>query len=547
MAGLTLKQFVGVLGHELGHFGQRTGMGLTRIIRGVNYWFARVAFERDRWDEKLGEWMRSEWSLFSLTARLSAFVVTLSRTVLRFLMTAGNAISCYMMRQMELDADTYEAQLVGAETFAATAYQLRILDLAAHAGRADVGEMWRENRVPENLPRLVAVKAESPPAAVRENVEKYMLAATTQILDTHPSDAERSEHAKKVVGPGIFQTEGPATVLFRDFDALCREVTFVMYRQLIGEEVQPHHLVGHDEVLRWNRRGKEFAETNQRFFQGSLDPDGPFFLGTVTIRRNLDHDVVVEQVLRGRNRYEEVLKCALEGQRRYIEGRQRERKALTAERIASAGLPFDPEDFGLSSPSEDEAAERQKQALKIQEDFWPDFQRIRDVTRERLVASLEALLDPQVGGIVREAPSIDTIESWLSTLSTLEKAHPFVDAIQNNVQAIDELMSRANSERNNENLNFEINTLVNRTYHSLVKVRKIVGSAVYPFECSGGDTKLIDYLTDAATFPEFDRVYPAARKLVDGVYGLYFRIIGELATLVERVEEAVGLSRLEAR
>ena len=48
VAGLSVRQFGGVLAHEFGHFSQGAAMGLTFIVRSVNAWFARVVYERGR-------------------------------------------------------------------------------------------------------------------------------------------------------------------------------------------------------------------------------------------------------------------------------------------------------------------------------------------------------------------------------------------------------------------------------------------------------------------------------------------------------------------
>ncbi|MGV3756780.1 MAG: M48 family metallopeptidase, partial [Verrucomicrobiota bacterium] len=50
VAGLSAKQLAGVIAHEFGHFTQGFGMRLTYIIRSINAWFARIAYERDAWD-----------------------------------------------------------------------------------------------------------------------------------------------------------------------------------------------------------------------------------------------------------------------------------------------------------------------------------------------------------------------------------------------------------------------------------------------------------------------------------------------------------------
>src|SRR5262245_2666447 len=104
VAGLTLPQLAGVLAHEFGHFSQGTGMRLYRGIRGVNAWFDRVVHERDDWDASLQRGA-DEGGLAGVACMFAQMMVALGRKLLFGLMLAGHAISCFLSRQMEFDAD----------------------------------------------------------------------------------------------------------------------------------------------------------------------------------------------------------------------------------------------------------------------------------------------------------------------------------------------------------------------------------------------------------------------------------------------------------
>src|SRR5688572_21255127 len=52
-AGLTVRQFAGVVAHEFGHFNQSGGMSGSYLVRRLNGFFALVVFQRDRLDEWL--------------------------------------------------------------------------------------------------------------------------------------------------------------------------------------------------------------------------------------------------------------------------------------------------------------------------------------------------------------------------------------------------------------------------------------------------------------------------------------------------------------
>ena len=124
VAGMNMRSFGGVLAHEFGHFAQGLGMRLTYIVRSVNAWFARVVYERDSWDMKLEEAAESWDGWISIILQIARFFVWLSRRILWCLMHVGHAISCFALRQMEYDADSYEVQFAGSETFAKTSHCL---------------------------------------------------------------------------------------------------------------------------------------------------------------------------------------------------------------------------------------------------------------------------------------------------------------------------------------------------------------------------------------------------------------------------------------
>ncbi|HYG61753.1 MAG TPA: M48 family metallopeptidase, partial [Thermoanaerobaculia bacterium] len=107
-AGMTVEQLAGVLAHEFGHFGQRAGMRLSHIVRSVSYWFARVVYERDRFDARLEHAVKESGDFrIRLVAWIAAAFVWIGRTILKGLMYVGHVISSSLLRQMEFDADRY--------------------------------------------------------------------------------------------------------------------------------------------------------------------------------------------------------------------------------------------------------------------------------------------------------------------------------------------------------------------------------------------------------------------------------------------------------
>jgi Zn-dependent protease with chaperone function len=115
VSGLSLQQFAGIIAHEFGHFAQGFGMRLSYIIRRINGWFVRLVYERDAWDlwlEELG--MEGQDAGTLIVVNFARLGVGASRLVLKLLMLLAHAVSCFLLRQMEYDADSYAIKVAGS-------------------------------------------------------------------------------------------------------------------------------------------------------------------------------------------------------------------------------------------------------------------------------------------------------------------------------------------------------------------------------------------------------------------------------------------------
>jgi Zn-dependent protease with chaperone function len=247
VAGLSVRQFAGVLAHEFGHFAQGSGMRVTALVRQINYWFARVVFERDHWDAKLDDWSRhKDWRAL-IVVNLARGAIGVSRLVLKALMKAGHAVSSFLLRQMEYDADRYEIQLAGSVAFAQTMCRLRELSLAAHCAYQELGCACERNVLPADFPRFVIEQE----GAVTEGARVASAAAATSTAwwHSHPCDRDRARAAEIAAAPGVLVGgEGPASALFRNLDALSAMASQHHYSHDLNLDVSGVKLV-HGSVL----------------------------------------------------------------------------------------------------------------------------------------------------------------------------------------------------------------------------------------------------------------------------------------------------------
>jgi Zn-dependent protease with chaperone function len=269
VAGLTVRQFGGVLAHEFGHFAQGAGMRLTYIIRTINAWFSRIVYERDAWDEYLTDTARTIDLRIGVILHLSRLMIWLTRKLLWVFMMAGHGISCFMLRQMEFDADYYETQVSGSGGFASTAERLRLLGIGWQRAISQQQESYQGKRLVNDLPGLIAIETHRLPADLTEAVQAASREATTGWFDTHPSDLDRVRASERHSAAGVLVGESSASSLFADFSASAQKATEVYYRQECELELNDVRLLPLGEMAA-EAAAQADAERSLRQYFGEL-------------------------------------------------------------------------------------------------------------------------------------------------------------------------------------------------------------------------------------------------------------------------------------
>jgi predicted Zn finger-like uncharacterized protein len=161
-AGMTCRELAGVLAHEFGHFTQGSALRFSYLIRTVNMWFARLVYERDSWDIWLEEKAEDD-GILSFLFMVSTWAVWLVRRIIWCFLMAGNAVCSILLRQMEFDADLNEIRLAGSKAFRSSSEKLPILGIAESLAYDDLGDFWRDGRLPDNWAELIAANIERLP------------------------------------------------------------------------------------------------------------------------------------------------------------------------------------------------------------------------------------------------------------------------------------------------------------------------------------------------------------------------------------------------
>lgn len=244
VANLTARELAGVVAHEFGHFTQGVGMRLHYIINSINFWFARVAYQRDAWDVALERWAAGSGDIrIALVVWTIQISVWFSRLILKILMLIGLMVGGFMLRQMEYDADAYEIKVAGSDCFEQTMRKLAALEAAWNQASKELAASWKKDKtLPDNLPEIIRSSHARLPSAVLQKIDDTLGLHRTNLFDSHPSPADRIRQARKAADPGIFHDDRPASSLFVSFEHPSRFVTLLHYTDDIGIPINENML-----------------------------------------------------------------------------------------------------------------------------------------------------------------------------------------------------------------------------------------------------------------------------------------------------------------
>ncbi len=553
VGGLDVRQFTGVMAHELGHFSQGTAMRMTYIIRSVNAWFARVVYERDAWDQSLQEWAHSNEGWAMLIAVLIKLLVWLTRRILWLLMVAGHGISCFMLRQMEFDADRYEARVSGSSEFGRTSERVAMLSIGSQAAFSSLTDAWRERRLCDDLPMLISLRETEMPQNVRDEVRKMVNQRKTGLFDTHPADSDRIRSAVKENDPGIFHVSAPATALFADFGELAKDATMLFYMQVLGDEVKPEHVVPTGEIAQQVKQQQAGYEAARRFFQGLIHPARPVFpepSGSADDESQSAEELpdlrtaMASAAASARTAADAYTKAA--GQ---LAGVARVKAAQTSgvklARAADYELPGI-DAATLTNVTRSATATMADARRQLDEAIAPAMRRLHialAIDRSRPVAEQSR---SESYDVAADAPA-GSVDRQLQALHCIRGAWPKVDALRKTITEMAEMLRNLKQEGNSQT---QISAVLARTRQGrqhLVDLQRELGGTLYPYEHTERDATMARYAIRAIPGEqEVGGVYEACVGTIQSLYELYMRLMSDLAQRAEEIEKSLGLDPLAA-
>lgn len=242
---LNLTEFKAVLGHEFGHFAQRT-MAVGRWVYVAHQIASQLVARRDALDTFLAGLSRTDFRI-AWVGWLLSLVVWAIRSLVDTAFSVVALSERALSREMEYQADLVAASLAGSDALVHALHRLGAADEAwdrsvafasreFEAGRAVADLFAVQTRMLANLRRVSPdpLYADPPqlPESDREQhrVFRSAMVRVPQMWSTHPANADRENNLRRrYVAAAI--DERPAMLLFRDADALRHQITREMLRE----------------------------------------------------------------------------------------------------------------------------------------------------------------------------------------------------------------------------------------------------------------------------------------------------------------------------
>lgn len=547
VAGMTLRQFSGVLAHEFGHFTQRIGMRLSYIINRINGWFYRVVYERDNWDEWLvarsqdGGWLSVVWLLTRLC-------VWLTRRALWLLMMIAHGISCFALRQMEYDADSFEAQVAGTETFVSTFEKLHLLSLASTGAYAQLESTWRDRRLADNLPVLIAAKTRQVPKEILEEVKTQLQNKRTGFFDSHPTDRDRIKRAMKKPTAGILHGDCPAYLLLSQFDVVCKTASLLFYRQVLGPRVQRENLVSVKQLVSEDAR-EQAESTAVEVYLGHAIPEARVMLMQETDVATAKTAVELLNILK--QSYEKIVRLRAKATVIYSQLEKAEETLLSmtmASALCRAGVKFDAKEFELKRAGSEHVALKKREASASRRESITELDDYEHLVWKRMLSALLLLRVPAVANKVDAAAhKIKECTLLLSVLKSLDPALRGLPEMRHDQVVVCLAGEILAADPDQDTLRSMLHNHSGNLHEYICDTRLDLENITYPFRHSHGQVSIARYLLEhVPSEKDVGGVVEAFESLHENLWALYIRIMTRLAYIALQAEKVLGVGRQKA-
>lgn len=256
---LNLSEFKAVVAHEFGHFAQRS-MKIGSYIVSANTIIHDMIFTRDKWDETLERWRRSDFRL-SAAAWVITPVIWIIRKVLGLFYAFLNIMHSSLSREMEFNADKVAVKAAGSEGIVAALWKLddgsaNWNDTLKHAYLASQKQMFTTNLYQHNQWAIERISDHQQktlselPEDTRGGKRYFSSSESSKVgmYASHPPNDHRENSAKNPFIACEVDSRSP-WLLFSEPVKLQEQMTDLVYRQYFQKQPANHVAPQHFEAF----------------------------------------------------------------------------------------------------------------------------------------------------------------------------------------------------------------------------------------------------------------------------------------------------------
>lgn len=411
---------------------------------------------------------------------------------------------------------------------------------------ARLGDWYRQRRLPDNLPAVLAAFARSLPAEQLNKRFRVLRDTRTGVFETHPSTGDRMRYAESLNEPGVCAIEAPAAGLLNDFESACRVATYLEFRALLGGEAFEITFTPAREFLAELGLDHERTDAVLRRWMpeevsGTLSIR-PVFLSMTTLEAPGDPRQAARQIQAAAAEMRRLAPGAAKAARAIRAADDRIDDAVQLQTLIRAGLKPEPTQFGFHTASIagcEAEIERSVIAMNTAASAMDEF---CDALRLRLGLCLRLLA---ISGVERYIPGAADLRTEVGGLleanAALRQAHPGVAGLQRVALAEMALRTRFGGGKLPRKLFVALTDLLKSVDRDLREAHHAMEQAPYPFETPLKPVSIARlYVPNLPIqrLPLEDLLF-AAGALRDGHQTTYRRVLTRLIEIAERVEVAI--------
>jgi len=522
LEGLTLKQLLGILAHEFGHFSQSIAMKLISITQRVNFWLYRVVFLKDQWDVQLDDSARNSDIRIRILLYIAKFFVWIARRILYLLMLIGYIVSYFVMRQMEYDADKYETLLVGYKGFQESTFRLEELSSASAVAVNNIYTMLEKGKLVDNYPKLINHLSNNFVNTELLKLQQDSLETKNHRFSTHPSNKDRIREAQKIGSQGILDFDAHNRLLIDNFDELNKEISLRFFRDLrIGERILKEKMVNFELYLEDIHAQEHIKKTMEEYFAPYLHTGRLLFFDFNAPLLKYSLDESTQQLTAQKNEADK--------QREKINAIETKQLNVNfALHLQEAEIKVKKEKLELETDKPEELTQLRltyQETISQQLNF---FEHLNQLNNHRVQLALQQLqaTSPEL---------MKQVNLLLDLLQNMKNVYPSILFLSDTAQLQWRLLEVYETFHQQNQYIRSIRNVNEQLHKRLLEIRQKLAEVKFPLEHHTDGITLADYL--APSLPNLDQWGEVARLALASVeyyFELYFRVMGEIAVTISR-------------